>query len=62
MNAITEEAKDLKEKVVSYSKEAKESMSADYKKGGAEALVKNKYFWVVLGIVVVVLILLGVFD
>jgi len=62
MNAIAEEAMDLKEKVASYSKQAKESMSADYKKGGADALVKNKYFWIVLGIVVVVLILLGVIE
>lgn len=62
MEAITEEARDLTEKVGSYSKEAKASMSADYKKGGVEALVKNKYFWVALGATLVILVLLGVID
>lgn len=62
MDAVADGAKDLTEKVASFSTEAKESMSADYKEGGAGALVKNKYFWIMLGIIIVVLILFGVFD
>lgn len=52
-------AQDLKGKVVSCGKTAKDSMTTDFSSGGWKSLIKNKYFMIIAGVIVLLLIVFG---